>query len=153
MARMHSRARGKAGSKKPLNFKRPVWLRYDEKEIIMLVEKLAKTGMSPSQIGLKLRDSYGIPDVKKIVGKSITEILEEKKLAPELPEDLNALLVKAAKLSRHIEENKLDKTALRGMLLTESKIRRLVKYYSKKKKLPEGWRYRRSDLKLIAASK
>jgi len=110
MARMHSRDRGKAGSKKPLKVKRPVWLRYDDKEIVMLVEKLAKTGMSPSQIGLKLRDSYGIPDVKKIVGKSITEILEEKKLAPELPEDLNALLVKAAKLSKHIEENKLDKT-------------------------------------------
>ncbi|MDI3473945.1 MAG: small subunit ribosomal protein [Candidatus Woesearchaeota archaeon] len=153
MARMHSRARGKAGSKKPLEFKRPVWLRYDEKEIVMLVEKLAKTGMTPSQIGLTLRDSYGIPDVKKIVGKSITDILEEKKLAPELPEDLNALLVKAAKLNKHMEENKLDMTAVRGMLLTESKIRRLVKYYSKKNKLPEGWHYRRSDLKLIAASK
>lgn len=153
MARMHSRDKGKAGSKKPLEFRKPVWLRYDKKEIVMLIVKLAKSGLSPSQIGLTLRDSYGVPDVKKIIGKSIRDILEEKKLGTELPEDLNALLHKAAQLSKHLEENKQDKTARRGMLLTESKIRRLMKYYSKKGRLPKGWRYRRSDLKLIAASK
>ena len=152
MARMHSRDKGKSGSKKPLQFKRPLWLRYDEKEIVLLIVKLAKSGMSASMIGHTLRDSYGVPDVQKIIGKSITEVLAEKKLLPKIPEDFQFLLNKAAKLMKHLELNKKDETAKRGMLLTESKIRRLMKYYKKVGKLPADWKYNRRDLKIIAAN-
>ncbi len=37
--------------------------------------------------------------------------------------------------------HKHDMHAKRGLLLTNSKINRLVKYYKKIKKLPENWKY------------
>jgi len=141
MARMHSRKKGKAGSKRPVEKKVPSWMRYKGKEIEMLVTKLAKDGKSPSQIGLILRDTYGIPDIKVAMGKKLTKVLEEKKLLSKLPEDLLALIKKSVKLRKHIESNHKDEGSKRGLILTESKIKRLVKYYKKIGKLEEGWKY------------
>ncbi|MBN2111942.1 30S ribosomal protein S15 [Candidatus Woesearchaeota archaeon] len=150
MARMHSGKKGKSGSKKPLQKTKQSWLRYKPKEIEMLVLKLAKEGKSASMIGLVLRDSYGIPDVKLVSGKSISKIMEEKKLAPKIPEDLMALIKKSITIRKHMEENRQDMTALLGVQLTESKIKRLVKYYKKAKKLPVDWKYDVKSIKLYA---
>jgi small subunit ribosomal protein S15 len=150
MARMYSRRRGKSGSKKPLEKAKQSWLRYKPKEVEMLIVKLAKEGKSASQIGLALRDSYGVPDVRLLSGKSITKIMEEKKLAPKIPEDLMALIKKSIQIRKHREENKQDMTSLRGLQLTESKIKRLVKYYKKTKKLPVDWKYDVKSVKLYA---
>ena len=107
----------------------------------MLIIKLAKEGETPSKIGLHLRDVYGIPDVSLITKKSITQMLKEAKLLPDLPEDLAALIRRSVALKKHLEKNKHDKTAMRGLQLTESKIRRLTDYYKKTKKLPADWKY------------
>ena len=149
MARMHSGAKGKAGSKKPAHKTKPVWVRYKPKEIEMLVVKLAKEGKTPSQIGLIMRDLYGIPDIKFIVGKSITQMMKEKELLPQLPEDLTALMKKSIMLRKHLEINKKDETAYRGLQLTESKIKRLVKYYKRAGKIEEGWKYDPEKIKLL----
>jgi small subunit ribosomal protein S15 len=141
MARMHSRRKGKASSNKPITKTVPTWLRYKPKEIELLIVKLAKEGKMQSEIGLILRDTYGIPDIKLITKKSISKILEEKKLGKELPEDLLNLIRKAVALNKHLEENKTDKTAKRGLQLTESKIKRLTTYYKKSGKLSSGWKY------------
>ncbi len=141
MARMHSRRKGKAGSKKPIRKTVPSWLRYKPKEVELLVVKLAKEGYAPSKIGLFLRDTYGIPDVKLVTKKKITQILKENNLLPELPEDLTALIKKSIALIKHLEKNHQDKTAKRGLQLTESKIKRLIKYYKKVKKLPADYKY------------
>ena len=69
MSRMHSDGRGQSGSDKPVNKKVPRWVDYDEKEVEDLVLKLREDGLQPAQIGLKLRDQYGIPDVKTVTGK------------------------------------------------------------------------------------
>jgi len=148
MARMHSRKRGKAGSKKPLAKSKPSWLRHKPKEIELLIVKLAKEGKPASLIGLILRDSYGIPDVKATAGKTISQLLKEKNLAPKLPEDLMALIKKSISIRKHREENKQDMTSLRGLQLTESKIKRLVKYYKKAKRLPVDWKYDAKSIKL-----
>src|SRR6056297_3431357 len=129
MARMYSRKKGNAGSTKPSVPKAPSWVKYSAKEIELLVVKYAKEGKTASQIGLYLRDEYGIPDVKLLTKKSITKILEEKKLAKKLPEDLTALLKKVVAIKEHLINNKKDQPAKRGLQLTESKILRLVKYY------------------------
>ena len=150
MARMHSRKRGKSSSKKPLEKSKPSWLRYKPKEIEMLVLKLAKEGKQASMIGLVLRDSYGIPDIKLITGKTISKILTEKKLSPKIPEDLMALIKKSISIRKHREENKQDMTSLRGLQLTESKIKRLVKYYKQTKRLPVDWKYDVRSIKLYA---
>ena len=141
MTRMHSKSKGKSGSKKPLKKTAASWIRYKPKEIELLILKLAKEGKTSSQIGLVLRDTYGIPDVKKITEKKITTILSEKKLMPTLPEDLTNLIKRDIALRKHLERNNKDETAKRGLTLTESKIKRLVKYYKQTGKLAEEWKY------------
>ena len=147
---MHSRDKGKSGSTRPAQKKDVTWIRYGNKELELMIVKLAKEGNNPSQIGLILRDSYGIPSVKDALGKSILVVLKEKELAPELPEDLLALIKKSVALDKHLEENGPDKTAKRGAQLTQSKIGRLVKYYKKSGALPKEWKYDRNRFKLMA---
>ncbi len=149
MARMHSRKKGKSGSKKPMKSNKAIWEKYNDKEVVLLIEKLSKEGKTSSEIGLTLRDSYGIPDVKLITKKSITSILKEKKLYPKLPEDMRALIKRAIKIAEHSEQNKHDQPSIRGLTLTESKIRRLAKYYRLRGLLPESWRYSRTNAKLL----
>lgn len=148
MAKMHSRKKGTSGSKRPLKLMKPTWVRYTEKELEMLVAKLAKEGHSSSVIGIILRDSYGIPDVKLLINKAITEILAEKSLLPKLPEDLLALMRKMVDVKKHRFSHKQDMTALRGQQLTEAKIKRLIKYYKAKKRLPVDFVYDPENLKL-----
>jgi len=149
MARMHSRKRGKSGSKKPPRTAAPDWVTYSAKEVESLVLKLRKEGHTAAMIGTILRDQYGIPSVKLITGKKITKILEENGLLDEIPEDLMALIRKAVNLRKHLEMHPKDKHSLRGLQLTESKIRRLVKYYRRVGKLPEKWRYDPEKAKLL----
>jgi len=141
MARMHARKKGKSGSHPPLEAQKPTWVRYKGNEIELLIGKLAKEGHSSSEIGTILRDSYGIPNVKMLAGKTIAKILADKKLAPELPEDLLSLIRRALAIRKHMESNKQDMTAKRGLQRTESKIKRLVKYYKESKKLAPDWKY------------
>ena len=149
MARMYSRKKGKSGSNKPSQDMKANWVRYSAKEIESLILKLFKAGNKPSKIGLILRDSYGIPSVKLITNKSITKILEENKSEMELPEDLFSLIKNQISIVEHLENNKKDETAKRGLILVESKIRRLIKYYKSKGKISQDWKYRRDQAKLL----
>lgn len=141
MARMYSRSKGKAGSNNPSQSSIPSWVRYKDKEIEMLITKLAKEGQSSSQIGITLRDTYGIPNSKLITKKQISFILTEKKLTSEIPEDLLALIRRSIAINKHLESNKKDEAAKRGLILTESKIRSLIRYYKKVGKLVSEWKY------------
>ncbi len=147
MARMHSRDKGKSGSTKPIK-KIPSWMRYKEKEIEKLIIKLAKSGNNPSEIGTILRDTYGIHSVKAVAKKKISAILKENNLLKEIPEDLMALIKKFIAVKKHLEKNKQDKTAKRGLQLTDSKIRRLVKYYKKSGRLPKDWKFEAEKVKM-----
>lgn len=144
---MHSSSKGKSGSKKPIK-RVPSWAPYKEKEVEKLVLKLAKTGKFPSQIGMLLRDNYGIHDIKALTKKKVSAILKENSLSSELPEDLLSLIKKMIAIREHLEKNKHDETAQRGLSLTNSKIRRLVKYYKKHKKLAAGWKLDLEKLKM-----
>ena len=62
------------------------------------ISKYAKKGLTPSQIGVILRDSHGIPQVRSITGNKILRILKSAGLAPELPEDLYHLIKKAVNI-------------------------------------------------------
>ena len=149
MARMHSRDKGKSGSLKPVKKAVPSWTGYKPKEVELLIVKLGKEGKTPSRIGLHLRDVYGIPDVKTLKKKKITHILKQKKQLDEIPEDLMALIKKSVEIRQHREENHKDMTAKRGLQLTESKIRRLVKYYKTIGKLDIDWKYDPERVKLF----
>jgi len=149
MARMHSRKKGKSGSKKPVKKVKPVWLRYGSKETEQLVIKLGKAGKTASEIGIILRDSYGVPSVRVVTKKTITRILQENKLEQKLPYDLIALIQREIAIMKHMDSNKKDMTAKRGLQLTDSKIRRLVKYYKKIGRLPQDWAYDKKNAKLL----
>ena len=110
--------------------------------------KLAKSGHTASEIGLILRDTYGIHSVSAVTGRKITAILRDNKLTKELPDDLMALIVKFLDVKKHLDKNKQDKTAKRGLQLTDSKIRRLMKYYKKTKKLPADWKFDHEKVKM-----
>ena len=120
---------------------KPEWVEYSTEEIEELILKLTKEGNSTSKIGIILRDQYGIPDVKLITGQKITKILEKHDQGLEYPEDLMNLIRRAVNIRDHLEENPKDLHTRRGLRIIESKIRRLVKYYTKEGVLPEGWRY------------
>lgn len=147
MARMHSRAKGKSGSKKPAK-KIPSWAPYKGKEVEKLIIKYAKVGKRSSEIGMILRDSYGINSIQALTGKKLGAILEENKLSKKLPDDILALIQKMVVIQQHREKNKQDQTAKRGELLTSSKIRRLVKYYKSAGKLPVDWELDVTRLKI-----
>jgi len=145
---MHSGARGKSRSTKPSSSTKPVWLTQSSKETELLVVKYAKEGKSPSQIGLYLRDEYGIPSVKLVTNKNVAQILKEKDLLTEIPEDVMALIKKVVLIKKHLDENKKDTTAGRGLKLTESKINRLVKHYKRSGRLANDWSYDPDRIKL-----
>jgi len=141
MARKYSRKHGKSGSKKPIKKTLPVWLRYQPKEVEILISKLAKEGKNSSEIGIVLRDIYGISNVKLLCKKKVSDILKEKKLTPEIPDDLLALIRKSVSIRKHIETNHKDQTANRGITLTESKIKSLTLHYKKTGKLSSQWKF------------
>ncbi len=149
MARLYSRKKGKAGSKKPLRRVKQSWVRYEPKEVEQLAIKLAKQGMPSAMIGLTLRDTYGVPDVKVITGKGISKILEEHKLAPKIPFDLRALVKRDVALMKHLEAYPKDEVARRGLLLNGSKIHRLITYYKDQGAIGEDWVYQRDKAKLL----
>lgn len=148
MARMHSRKKGKAGSKKPIVTRPQPWITYSPEEVEQLVIKIAKTGKSTSQIGMILRDSYGIPDIQKLAKKKVIQILKANQIAPKIPEELTNLIKKEIILIKHLDNNKQDKPSNRGLQLTGAKIRRLTKYYKRKKMLPSDWTYSRDQAKI-----
>ena len=111
-------------------------------EIEGMIEKYAKDGMSPSQIGIKLRDQHSIPLTKSITGKTISEILIGCKLLPDLPEDLDNMVKKAVGLQKHLKVNKGDRRNVRSLELIEAKVHRLTVYYKRIGRIPENWKYK-----------
>jgi small subunit ribosomal protein S15 len=142
MARMYSRKRGKSGSTRPISKRPPQWCKYAAEEVEDLVMKLARQGLPPSRIGVILRDQYGIPLVKPILGKSVNDVLSAAGLAPNIPEDLENLIKKAENLKKHLSRNKSDYINKRALSLLESKIHNLSKYYKRRGVLPEEWKYK-----------
>lgn len=134
---------GKGISKSSIPYKKrpPRWLNVDSNEVVKQIEALAKKGYKPSQIGVILRDNYAIPQSRLITGGKILRILKKKGLAPQIPEDLYHLMRRAVSVRKHIEKNKRDKDSKYRLILNESKIHRLVRYYKLTKQIPSNWRY------------
>jgi small subunit ribosomal protein S15 len=110
---------------------------------------MKKQGVSSAQIGLTLRDKYGVPSVKLATGKRVDQILRENGLESSIPEDLRNLIEKALGLRKHLTENKKDLHNKRQLNLTEAKVRRLVKYYVGSKRLPAGWVYKPQTAEIL----
>ncbi len=128
---------------------RPEWVTYTNEEIEDMILKFNREGKSTSEIGIILRDQYGIPKVKDVTGERITEILKRNNQAGEYPEDLMNLIRRAVNIREHLEDNPKDLHSKRGLTIIESRIRKLATYYVEEGELPEGWRYNPEQAALL----
>lgn len=142
MGRLHSHRHGKSHSIRPATVAVPTWVSQTAGEVEELVVKYAKEGLTPSQIGIKMRDQYAIPLVKPIAKKPLTVILKEHDLNPEVPEDLENMVKKAVGLQKHLKANRGDRRNVRSLELIEAKVHRLAVYYKKVGKIPQNWKYK-----------
>ena len=138
---MHSRGKGISRRCLPYRKAPPSWVQVTASDLTEQIVKMAKRGQTPSQIGVVLRDQYGIPQVKGVTGSKILRILKVAGVAPQLPEDLYHLIKKAVNVRKHIEKFRADRDGKFRLILIESRIHRLARYYRGVKALPPTWRY------------
>ncbi len=136
MAKGHSEAKGT-----PKTAKKADWVEQDSSEIEQIIVDSANAAMTPSEIGMLLRDQYGIPSIKDATGLTVEKVLAKHGLLSDIPREILNLIKRSVVLQKHMQTNKKDQTAKRGYLLAVSKIRRLTRYYHRTGKLDKIWRY------------
>jgi small subunit ribosomal protein S15 len=149
MARMHSRKKGVSRSRPPTVKKAPDWSDISKEELEKLVIKLHDSGLPSTKIGLTLRDQYGVPSAKLVLGMNINRFLKEKSTLPEIPEDLGNLMRRSLHVRKHLKGNDKDVHNKRALQLMESKVRRLVKYYHDTGKLARSWEYKPETAEML----
>lgn len=121
---MHAPGKGISQSALPYRRSLPTWLKLSSEDVKDQIYKLAKKGLTPSQIGVILRDSHGVAQVKFVTGTKVLRILKAKGLASEIPEDLYHMIKKAVSIRKHLERNRKDRDAKFRLILTESPRKR-----------------------------
>ncbi|GAB2294089.1 hypothetical protein Dimus_028306 [Dionaea muscipula] len=76
MGRLHSKGKGVSGPALPYKRTSPSWLKIASQDVEENICKFAKKGLTPSQIGVILRDSHGIAQVRSVTGSKILRILK-----------------------------------------------------------------------------
>jgi small subunit ribosomal protein S13e len=151
MGRIHAPGKGISQSALPYRRSVPQWMKLTSDDVKDQIFKLAKKGLTPSQIGVILRDSFGVAQVRFITGNKILRILKAKGLAPDLPEDIYFLIKKAVSIRKHLERNRKDKDGKFRLILVESRIHRLARYYKTTSVLPPTWKYESSTASTLVA--
>lgn len=79
MGRIQSKGKGKGISSTVTPFKRRSarWVAHTPKSIADLIVTMAKKGMSPSQIGVNIRDKEAVPSIKLLTGQKIVRLLKK----------------------------------------------------------------------------
>ena len=141
MGRMYGPGKGMSSTTLPYKRRAPSWIKLKPEDLSEQICKLAKKGMTPSSIGVTLRDSFGVPQVKMITDNKILRILKKESLAPSIPEDLYFLVKKAVSMRKHLDKSRKDRDSKFRLILVESRIHRLARYYRRVKSLPANWNY------------
>lgn len=152
MVRMHGPGKGISSSSLPFRRTPPSWLKHTSRDIIKMIVSEAKKGVPPSMIGTKLRDQYGIAQVKNVTGRKILRLLKHNGQAPDLPEDMYCLIKRAVNMRKHLEKNRRDIDTKFRLILVESRIHRLARYYKQVKALPPTWKYEAANGPSLIAS-
>jgi hypothetical protein len=99
MGRIQAKGKGKGISSAVTPFKRrsAKWVAHTPKSISDLIVTMAKKGLSPSQIGVAIRDKEAVPSIKLLTGQKIVRLLKKHGIY-----HLNqVLLLKSRKISTH----------------------------------------------------
>ena len=86
-----------------------------------------------------------------VTGSKVLRILKKKGLAPEIPEDLYCLIKKAVSVRRHLDKFRQDKDAKFRLILIESRIHRLSRYYKEVKGVPPNFKYEAATASTLVA--
>jgi len=129
----------------------PAWAKATPAEVTDLIKKLARKGLTPSQIGVLLRDQHGVPQVASITGSKVLRVLKASGLAPDVPEDLYHMIKKAVSMRKHLERSRKDRDGKFRLILIESRIHRLARYYKASKRLPPTFKYESATASALVA--
>ncbi len=72
MGRMHSKGKGISSSAIPYSRSAPSWLKLTPEAVEEQIIKYARKGLTPSQIGVLLRDAHGVTQVHSVTGMLIS---------------------------------------------------------------------------------
>ncbi len=153
MARMHTKKKGRSASLKPLMESASYDGELSKEQIEDLIASYARQGMDPALIGEKLKREHKVLYIRKATGKRMLQILQEKKLAGDVPSDMLQLIKKAVGIRTHISKNKRDTHSTTMLGRVESKIWRLTKYYRGNGRLPKEWKYDPQTAELLIKGK
>merc|ERR1711862_538536 len=151
MGRMYGKGKGISKSALPYRRSSASWVKAKAEDVCDHICKLAKKGLTPSQIGVTLRDSFGVPQVRSVTGTKILRILKGNGVAPTLPEDMYYLIKKAVSIRKHLDKNRKDKDSKFRLILVESRIHRLARYYKRVKSLPATCKYASATASALVA--
>ncbi len=104
---------------------KPAWVKMTESELKKVIAELAKKYPS-SQIGMMLRDQYGIPTVR-IYGKKLNDYLKE--LGIDVKEDLVNAEKKVDNLKDHMSNNITDKNSKHKLQKAQARLNIIKRYY------------------------
>ncbi len=104
--------------------------RAEGKKIEELIIELAKKDLTSEKIGFVLK---GQEICAKSAGIKISKILKKHNLYQDA--DFKNLTNNVEKLKKHLERNKHDYKAKRGLLIKAAKLRKIKTYKKKKSKL------------------
>jgi len=141
MGRLHSYGKGISASTAPYRRTPPHWLDLSAEKCVQLICDYARKGVRPSQIGALLRDRHSVGKVQHTTGNKVQRVLRANGLAPAIPEDLYFLIKKATNVRKHLERSGHDVDAKYRLILTESRIHRLARYYKLRRILAPNWKY------------
>merc|ERR1712110_315352 len=151
MVRMHAPGKGISSSAIPYRRTVPSWQKQSAEEIKDVIYKLAKKGYKPSLIGVHLRDTYGVGKSHYLTGSKILRVLKSMGAAPELPEDLYFMIKRAVGMRKHLERNRKDMDGKFRLILIESRIHRLSRYYRAKGVVPPTFKYESATASALVA--
>ena len=109
---------------------KPLWVKIKEPELKKIIGELAEKN-PPSQIGLILRDRYGIPTTR-IFGKKLKVYLKE--LGIDRNEDLENAEKKVERIKEHLKNNITDRKAKHKLQKAQSRMVITRKYFGISKK-------------------
>lgn len=109
---------------------KPSWVKMTEKDMKKLIVELSEKH-KPSEIGMILRDTYGVPTTK-VFGKKLNAYLKEEGI--EINENLDSAEEKVNRMSEHLKNNITDRKAKHKFQKAQSRLNVLKRYYGVAKK-------------------
>lgn len=111
-------------------YPKPAWLKLSEEELKKIIAQLSEK-YSPAQLGLILRDQYGVPTTK-VYGKKLSAYFKE--MGKDYNIELKNAKEKVEKIKEHMVKNKTDKKAKHKFQKATSHFNALKKYTDKRKR-------------------